>query len=619
MTLASRAHSSVSHHREPHGAATAAHGQDAVAPATLEASGSSAVVARAQPGGVWRLRRFWRTVRHIPPMQLAARSRSVAWHQLYGTAPRWPIARAARRAAGAGAAAPLPALPFDLVAPEGMHRVQQRADDCARGRFTYVGRTVELSLDDWRRGHVSPLWTFHLHYLGCVSDLALTGQMAAAHALLASWASVYAKVWDPVAWHPYPVSQRLINLCIAAEHAGGFAGLGDTTLQLAATHAAYLLSHLEHDLRGNHLLENACALLFAARHLQGGLATACEQAARALLTVEVPEQVLADGAHFELSPMYHALALRRVLQVIALLGPRDSLVRNLLAPAASRMLYFLRGICCPDGELPLLGDSVRDYAPPPAALLAAGAHLGIPACESTTPDGVLAFADSGLHVLRSSRLWAIFDAGPTCPASLPGHGQADSLTIEVWCGGACVVADPGVYDYTGPERAWGRASRTHSTITVDDTDTSEVYGSFRVGGRAQVVAVRADESTVEATVVPFGQSAELTRQLRLRPHPERLEVVDTACIPAGRVARSRLHLHPQAVFVSYASPAKTSVIIRTAAGTVHIRARHPIAIETAHASRQFGTIEPTIMLVQTLGTRLDPPSLGGTFTIEPLD
>ena len=38
--------------------------------------------------------------------------------------------------------------------------------------------------------------------------------------------------WDRVAWHPYPVSLRLANLCFAAGHLGGFDALAPGALKV---------------------------------------------------------------------------------------------------------------------------------------------------------------------------------------------------------------------------------------------------------------------------------------------------------------------------------------------------------------------------------------------------
>jgi uncharacterized heparinase superfamily protein len=562
-----------------------------------------------------RVARFLRTARYLTLAQLAARARFVALRRLYALAPTRPIDAARRGAAGAVAVRPLPAMPRELLAPEDAGCVAARAAAFASGRFVYLGREADYGAGiRWRDPDASPLWAFNLHYLGCVLDLALAGRARDAQRILASWDMEYGTRWDRVAWHPYPVSLRLTNLCFAAAQLGGFDALGAGACGLAATHAAYLLRHLERDLRGNHLLENACALLVAGTHLDGSLAARCRAAARVLLVAELCEQVRPDGSHFELSPMYHSIVMQRLLQALALLDGGDPLAREVLMPAMARMARFLAGIACPDGDIPPLGDAVRGVAPPPAALLAlADRHVG--ARPAAPIAGVTSFADAGLHVFRAPRTWAVLDAGPVCPDYLPGHGQADSLTVEVWCDGTCVVGDPGVHEYTGPERAWGRSSRAHSTMTVDDADTSEVYDSFRVGGRARIAGVEHRAGAVSTMLEPFGVRARLARTVRFGG-ADTLEILDSATVPAGSTARSRLHLHPAVDVVE--RPTARTAIVRSPVGFVRIDAEQPLHTERGRASRRYGVIEPTTILVQPLLAGPCGDRRAGRFSITPL-
>ena len=76
-----------------------------------------------------------------------------------------------------------------------------------------------------------------------------------------------------------------------------------------------LLDNLEYHLLGNHLLENGFSLLFGAYYFQD---ENLYKKAKEILEKELNEQILDDGAHFELSPMYHQLMLFRVLDCINL-------------------------------------------------------------------------------------------------------------------------------------------------------------------------------------------------------------------------------------------------------------------------------------------------------------
>lgn len=561
------------------------------------------------------LTRFVRSVRPIPAAQLTARAHGLVRGTLYRWWPADPIGAATRAAGTARAAAALPRLPLEVLAPDGLDAVCGRAAEVLAGRLTFVGVTCtydRIAAIAWDQPHPSALWGFNLHYLAPILDLTLTGHVDAAAALLASWRRAVGGCWHRVAWHPYPTSLRLAYLCLAAGHLGAFEALATDAAALAAMHAAFLLRHLEHDLRGNHLLENARALLLAGRCLEGPLAAACERAACAILAREVPEQVLPDGAHFELSPMYHAIVLHRLVEMATVLGDAHPLVSELLGPAIVRMATFLRAILCPDGEIPLLGDSARGVAPPPAALLALATRHG----RVDEPAGRLtSLPDCGLHVWRSSALWAILDAGPLCPRYLPGHGQADSLTVEVWCDGVCLVSDPGVYDYTGPERTWGRSSRAHSTITIDDRDTSEVYGSFRVGGRARIANVRVEGEAVTATLEPWGIDARCTRTVAFADSAGRVLVLtDRVDLPTGHVARSRLHLHP-AVRIAALEDEGTRLTLGVGGRRMQIRAAAPLRLECGRTSREFGRIDATTVVVQDL-TRDTGSVAQGWFRLE---
>jgi hypothetical protein len=539
------------------------------------------------------LARTLRTARRIPPRQLAHRLRFLWLRRNYADAPTLPFARAAVESAGMAAVSDLPRLPDDVLWPEGVAALERRAEDLARGRFVHLNRVADFGSGvRWRDDGASRLWLYQLQYLSCVADLARTGRVAAAARIVASWRAEHEGRWDAVAWHPYPTSLRLVNLCVAATCAGGFQALGDGVEALVAAHAAYLLRHVERDVRGNHLLENARALLWAGRVFRGGVAGDCGRVARSLLETEIAEQVLPDGGHFEMSPMYHCIVMRDLIEVHALLGGGDPLVRRHVIPALRRMGEFLAGVLCPDGDIPLLGDSARGFAPPAHALLRL---VGV--ARDDRP-GVRSFPDSGLHVLRSRRVWAIFDAGPVCPTYLPAHGQADSLTIEAWVDGVRVVADPGVHDYAGPERSWGRSSRAHSTVTFGDRDTSEVYGGFRVGGRARVTSVGLAEKgdEVVATIRPHGSRGKLSRSVRV--YGESLTIEDWGVGSSAETVRSRLHLDPGAGFVVVedarrggATGAASRIADVDAGGAV-------VRVEEGRVAPEFGRSLPSTLLVQ---------------------
>ncbi len=389
-----------------------------------------------------------------------------------------------------------------------------------------------------------------------------------------------------------------MNLCLAAGALGGFGALGSGVARLVALHARYVEAHLERDVRGNHLLENLVALLVAARYVDGSV-DGGGRAALALLREELAEQIPADGMHFERAPMYHAVVMQRLGILTHVV--EDARTLRIVQDTLRRMARRLAWLRCPDGGIPLLGDSARDFAPSVDTLLATcpvgpSSSCASAPCESPPP-GVSSAPDAGLHALRDGLLWCLFDAGAVCPEYLPAHGQADTLSVEVWVGDACVVTDPGLHEYTGAERAWGRSSRAHSTITVDDRDSSEVYGSFRVGGRETLERVVVDDTSITATLRPWGGRARLTRRVSL-PGGGVLRLDDTARAPPGSVVRARLHLHPDVAVVG--GEATDVLRLRVAGRDVTVRASGPLALERGRCSHRLGEIRETRIVVLVL-------------------
>lgn len=133
---------------------------------------------------------------------------------------------------------------------------------------------------------------------------------------------------------------------------------------------AYLTFFLEKHLQANHLWANVKTLLFAGLYFdeQKWIEQGMKQVQR-----ELKEQILADGGHYERSPMYHALILMDLIDLLNLLQAKEkvngSLPQNLqelqstLVNKVHRMWHWLQTITQPDGELPLLGDTALGIVP----------------------------------------------------------------------------------------------------------------------------------------------------------------------------------------------------------------------------------------------------------------
>ncbi|HTC20177.1 MAG TPA: alginate lyase family protein, partial [bacterium] len=249
----------------------------------------------------------------------------------------------------------------------------------------------------------------------------------------------------------------------------------------------FLSGEVEWDLRANHVLRDGLGLAWAARffaEVKDPRPEKWRRQAAGLFKSQAVEQVLADGGHFERSPMYHLQVMEDFLQGAALIEDPDS--REVLRRVWARMAEAAAWACHPDGDIPLLNDAALAGARAPAVMLQEGAEaLDIPV-EPGLRRGLRHFEDAGLVVWHGESCSVFFDVGPLGPDEQPGHGHADNLTLELSWGGERLFVDPGVYAYDEDQRRMlDRSTVSHNTVLVDAKDSSEIWKIFRVGRRAK--------------------------------------------------------------------------------------------------------------------------------------
>jgi uncharacterized heparinase superfamily protein len=102
--------------------------------------------------------------------------------------------------------------------------------------------------------------------------------------------------------------------------------------------------------------------------------------------------------------------------------------------------------------------------------------------------------DSGYIRLESPEAVALLDVAPVGPDYLPGHAHADTLSFELSVFGQRVIVNGGTSRYgLGPERLRERSTACHSTVEVAGSNSSEVWGGFRVARRAYPFALLVSE------------------------------------------------------------------------------------------------------------------------------
>ncbi|MCX2977392.1 heparinase II/III family protein [Candidatus Marimicrobium litorale] len=363
----------------------------------------------------------------------------------------------------------------------------------------------------WQNPDKSHLWLYNLHYF---DDLHAehSAQRATTHRELISHWLLGNPPMDGVGWEPYPLSLRIVSwvkwLLAGNEPVTGM-------LDSLSQQAHVLRQQLEYHLQGNHLLANAKALVFAGSCFEGEDAQEWLRKGLALLDEQHREQLLADGAHFELSPMYHSIILMDILDVVQLgqcyRGEEIARMNSKLRARAALMASWLEGMLHPDGGIPFFNDASFGITPEPQAILDYAHKLGV---VRPVADGTTHYYDaSGYMAVRQHNQVALLDVAAIGPDYIPGHAHADTLSFEWSLFGERVLVNSGISEYgLSAERLRQRGTAAHNTVVVNGKDSSEVWSGFRVARRASPFEV--ELRTAEASTIVKGSH---TGYQRLRP------------------------------------------------------------------------------------------------------
>lgn len=415
-----------------------------------------------------------------------------------------------------------------------------------RFRFLSVERDV-VAADDWNREDWAKLWLYNLHYFNdLVSDDA-PSRTDWHRRLISRWIAENPPTGGN-GWEPYPVSLRLVNW-VKWAMAGN--PMEPAWIDSLARQARWLRSRLEWHLLGNHLLANAKALVFAGCFFAGPEAEAWRRKGLAILRLQLDEQILADGGHFERSPMYHAIILEDILDLIQLSLRWPGVLEPAMVAAwrhfATRMLRWLVSMTHPDGNIALFNDAAFGIAPDRDALLRYAAALEIDVESRIDP--LLSLADSGYVRMEKVPAVLVADVGEIGPDYLPAHAHADTLSFELSLFGRRVIVNSGTSQYgLGPERLRQRGTAAHSTVQVDDADSSEVWSGFRVARRARPVGLEVEQSDGAMDVICAHDGYRRLKGRAMHRRHWRMEEgllrVDD-CVEGGfQRAVARYHLHP---------------------------------------------------------------------------
>ncbi|MEC3906310.1 alginate lyase family protein [Tamlana sp. 2201CG12-4] len=397
--------------------------------------------------------------------------------------------------------------------------------------FTFLNRLhVFKNCIDWNYGKYGKLWTYNLNYFDFLNQKKITKELGLK--LIEDYIIQDKNLKDGK--EPYPISLRSINwIKFVSRHKISNVNID----KILYNDFQILLKNIEYHLMGNHLLENGFALFFGGYYFRD---EKLYKLAKKILKKELNEQILQDGAHFELSPMYHQILLNRLLDCINLirnnLWVQDELL-HVLNEKGGKMLSWLQTVTYKCGTIPMVNDSAYGIAPNSKDIFRYARELEI------KWDKINLF-DSGYRKKDNDFYELFFDVGNIGPKYQPGHAHSDTFNFELYVQGKPVIVDLGTSTYEKNEkRQLERSTHSHNTVQVGSLEQSEIWGGFRVGRRAEIIELKEQGNSVVATHNGY-KRLNVFHTREFKTFPEEIQIIDSLSGTISLPNRAYFHLYP---------------------------------------------------------------------------
>jgi len=451
-----------------------------------------------------------------------------------------------------------------------------RGSALIQGVFTFAGQTIQDPRPLWYPPGASPHWLAELHGFAWLRDLRAAGGdngRRTARELVGRWIEENGRRWTPLAWRPDIIGRRLASWIAQHDFYGPSADTAfrSRLLVSAGQQAAHLARVLPADLTGSALLTAIKGLIYAGLALPRGEPWLTR--GREMLERELPRQILADGGHIERSPSLHLMVLRHLIDLRAAFAtagrPQPIGLQTAIEGLSAMLRLFQHG----DGGLPLFNDSNEEEG--------WQVEMALSRANAKTEERTQA-PQSGFQRVTANRTVLLVDSGAPAPPGFDLHAHAGTLSFEMSVGRDRLIVNCGAHP---GDPAWRRAQRStaaHSTLVIDDTNSSTVLPGSGLARRPRTVTCRREESdgnvwldmSHDGYAPVFGLIHR--RRLFLSAAGDDLRGEDRLVAREGTNARSgggidarpvavRFHLHPQ-VQVSLAQNGQTA-LLRLPSGT----------------------------------------------------
>lgn len=340
----------------------------------------------------------------------------------------------------------------------------------------------------WEDKSGDDLWFYNIHYFDYVNNSKVDDSLKFKYVL--NW--IENVDHHSAAWEPYPTSLRIVNWI---KWLSKNKITDQKILQSLYSQCCHLDKNIEHHILANHLFANIKAMIIAGLFFDSAKSYRWLEKYTSMLLREIKVQILENGGHYELSPMYHNIILEDILEIIAFYKVYSQSLPKILIQTAGKMLAWSGAMTHPDGDVSFFNDSVFGIAATLSELKNFACTLGI---DTENQPEIISDCD-GYYVAKRG-LWDLkFDAANVKAAHQPGHTHADALSFELSVGTQRFFVNSGISTYHDLKaRQEQRSTSAHNALVIDGKNSSDVWSKFRLAARAKILnrSVIKDENEI---------------------------------------------------------------------------------------------------------------------------
>lgn len=461
------------------------------------------------------------------------------------------------------------------------------------GNSTFTFLNIEVAFDskiNWDYQKHGKLWNYNLQYANYILQEDISKETRESLLL-----SLYKELDSgELALEPYPVSLRGINCIRFLSH---YKIQGSSLYTYLHAELDFLSKRPEYHLLGNHLLENGFALLMGGAFFSNQ--TWIKQGKK-ILKEQLEEQIMNDGAHFELSPMYHQIIFFRLLELIDWYSNwknKENSFLIFLKDKATKMSSWLVNISFENGTIPHFNDSANGIAYSTKWLLKYADVLSVK--KEKLPLSV-----SGYRSYNIGNYECKVDVAQVGPSYQPGHAQADALSFILNYKKEPLFVEVGTSTYEINEiRAYERGTAAHNTVVVNNTNQSNVWSGFRVAQRAKTTILEDEKNLLVGKHDGYKRLNNIHRR-EFKFQEKAVVITDMLEGSKRTIKQFHLHLDPSIENVLL----EESTISITGIGTIKFQGATEIVIENYHMADGYNRYrigsKIVVTFVQSLETTI---------------